>query len=198
MFNDKYGLTQSVLEGRKTMTRRIINTYEADEMDIWIGPYVTLYKKGDVLNNIFPAYKIGEEVAVAQRYIEVYNQYADWLDNKCKERYISPKFLSGLAGWTNKMFVKSRWMPNRIRITNVKIEMLQDVSYVDAMREGLIKRYDERNGFVHYSDINHNVDSYDWQVAFAELIDGVSGKDIWESNPWVFVYEFELIKNNNF
>lgn len=24
MFNDKYGLTQAVLEGRKTMTRRIV------------------------------------------------------------------------------------------------------------------------------------------------------------------------------
>ena len=26
MFNDKYGLTKSVLEGRKTQTRRITNT----------------------------------------------------------------------------------------------------------------------------------------------------------------------------
>lgn len=25
MFNDKYGLTQAVLEGRKTQTRRIVN-----------------------------------------------------------------------------------------------------------------------------------------------------------------------------
>lgn len=25
MFNDKYGLTQAVLEGRKTMTRRIVS-----------------------------------------------------------------------------------------------------------------------------------------------------------------------------
>lgn len=26
MFNDKYGLTQAVLEGRKTMTRRTVKT----------------------------------------------------------------------------------------------------------------------------------------------------------------------------
>ena len=35
-----------------------------------------------------------------------------------------------------------------------------------------------------------NNDSRD---AFAELIDKVSGKGTWESNPYVFVYEFELI-----
>lgn len=29
--------------------------------------------------------------------------------------------------------------------------------------------------------------------AFAALIDKVSGKGTWDSNPWVFVYEFKLI-----
>ena len=29
--------------------------------------------------------------------------------------------------------------------------------------------------------------------AFAALIDKVSGKGTWKSNPWVFVYEFELM-----
>ena len=31
LFNDKYGLTQAVLEGRKTQTRRIIKTSDAFE-----------------------------------------------------------------------------------------------------------------------------------------------------------------------
>lgn len=30
--------------------------------------------------------------------------------------------------------------------------------------------------------------------AYAALIDKISGKDTWESNPWVFVYDFELVK----
>ena len=32
------------------------------------------------------------------------------------------------------------------------------------------------------------------QYAYAALIDKVSGKGTWKSNPWVFVYEFELVK----
>lgn len=31
------------------------------------------------------------------------------------------------------------------------------------------------------------------QYAYAELIDKVSRIDIWESNPYVFVYDFELV-----
>ena len=30
--------------------------------------------------------------------------------------------------------------------------------------------------------------------AFAHLIDEVSGKGTWDSNPWVWVYDFELFK----
>lgn len=30
--------------------------------------------------------------------------------------------------------------------------------------------------------------------AFAALIDKVSGRGTWASNPWVVVYEFELMK----
>ena len=30
--------------------------------------------------------------------------------------------------------------------------------------------------------------------AFAVLIDKVSGRGTWKSNPWVVVYEFELVK----
>lgn len=30
--------------------------------------------------------------------------------------------------------------------------------------------------------------------AFAALIDKVSGRGTWDCNPWVVVYEFELVK----
>lgn len=32
------------------------------------------------------------------------------------------------------------------------------------------------------------------KLAYADLIDHISGKGTWASNPYVFVYEFELIK----
>ena len=41
---------------------------------------------------------------------------------------------------------------------------------------------------------------YEWtdfrtpQEAFAILIDKINGKGTWESNPYVWVYDFELVK----
>ena len=47
--------------------------------------------------------------------------------------------------------------------------------------------------------MNNSTNSKIWlgrtpSKAYAELIDKVSGKGTWESNPYVFVYDFELIK----
>ena len=36
------------------------------------------------------------------------------------------------------------------------------------------------------------------QDAYASLINKIYGKGTWESNPFVFVYDFELIENNTY
>ena len=35
---------------------------------------------------------------------------------------------------------------------------------------------------------------FDVPTSFAHLINKVSRKDVWSGNPYVFVYDFELIK----
>lgn len=190
MFNDKYGLTQAVLEGRKTMTRRVVGMHPDDDMD-----------NGDMDVFDAPRYKVGEVLALAQKYQDVYDQ----LD--LKRLRVSNGFLMESPGWTNKMFVRSDFMPNQIRITNVRIEKLQDISDEDCMREGIVKHNAlpdalgiDRYRFISYAyNASQDPKCKKWwfrtpRAAFAALIDKVSGKGTWESNPWVFVYEFELVK----
>ncbi len=112
MFNDKYGLTKAVLEGRKTMTRRIAKKVLVEDIDqhlVWTGEF----KK--------PKYKVGEVVAVAQSY-HALNKAGfvapKWCEHTCED---SP-------GYSNKMFVRADLMPYQIRITNVRVERLQDIS----------------------------------------------------------------------
>ena len=180
MFNDKYGLTQAVLEGRKTMTRRTVPDGTP------LGNWAETENKS--------RYKVGDVVAVAQRYEDVYDEMlSTWKDSLEQCRPILSK--SESDGWDNKMFVQADLMPHQIRITNVSIERLQDISDEDCLREGII----EDAPGVQYSF--HTTIGYCGQYpfnsprsAFAALIDKVSGKGTWESNPYVFVYEFELIK----
>lgn len=196
MFNDRYGLTQAVIEGRKTMTRRLVDPKSKYEELRFVQPCIaTEYGLYGYTENdewvIIPKYKVGEVVAVAQSYNEVVREF------------------TGLAfepGSTNKMFVRADLMPYRIRITGIKCERLQNISDAECMKEGVV------GGIIGYyvpgikcKDWSKEsyVDTEDgrtWKLfptpreAFASLIDKISGKGTWERNPWVVVYEFELVK----
>lgn len=97
-------------------------------------------------------------------------------------------------GWNNKMFVKAELMPHRVRITNIRVERLQDISESDCLKEG-IWRYDNV-GFEGTTYWYHGIANSSFrtpQMAYASLIDHISGKCTWVNNPYVFVYDFELI-----
>lgn len=210
MFNDKYSLTQAVLDGRKTMTRRIIKcprTFKGEwvagfnihrrHSDKKIVGYPCMYdadeRKFDS-GEIIPHYKVGEVLSIAQSYESLgMNPEIALNDRDGIGFYTKTKFA---PGWKNKMFVRADLMPHHIRITNIKIERLQDISDKDCLKEGIYK------GQCGSAD-THFMDAYYYKgdiqpyctprEAFAALIDKVSGKGTWESNPYVFAYEFELI-----
>ena len=187
MFNDKFGLTQAVLDGRKTMTRRISEDQIRNSIFCKSG-YESIHGY-----EIKPKYKVGEVVAIAQSYRD--SGYSpDSLDRHPKDLSIRG-FLKDSAGWDNKMFVKSYACKHHIKITNIKIERLQDISDEDCLKEGIIHAYTDNDGIKRYHT-PHTKRGYLStdipQQAFEFLINKVSGKGTWESNPFVFAYEFVL------
>lgn len=209
MFNDKFGLTQAVLDGRKTMTRRIVSEKLLDRWTDYddfcnsvsvenIHTERQYYDEKDFFLNNAP-YKLGEVVAIAQSYMDVDRfhrkgknaAYLEYLDSILPELKLYP-------GWGNKMFVKVNLMPNHIKITGIKVERLQDISDEDCMKEGII-RY-TKDETVYKYDLSDGFEMLGWgnmkrnpKDVFACLIDKVSGKGTWESNPYVFAYEFVLV-----
>ncbi len=196
MFSDKYGLTQAVLEGRKTQTRRI--AYMPNGFIIFDDKDFQLKKldNGQALltlcNNRFKTanYKIGETIAIAQRYEDMAKD--DDLFRLCS------KFLGRIIfekGCHNKMFVRADLMPHHIRITNIRVERLQDISEEDCLKEGIWRG--DNVGLEGTTYWYHGLANSSFRTAkeaYAALIDKISGKGTWESNPYVFVYDFELVK----
>ena len=190
MFNDKYGLTQAVLEGRKTQTRRI--AYTAGRWrDIMVRQDLEGVNKGkaclfgDGILLAKSAYKLGETIAIAQKYEDLRkgDEFFRLLGKVIFEK-----------GFHNKMFVKADFMPHRIRITNIRVERLQDISEEDCIAEGVWR--DDNVGLEGTMFWYHGLANSSFrtpQQAYASLIDRISGKGTWESNPYVFVYDFELI-----
>lgn len=202
MFDDKYGLTKAVLEGKKTMTRRLPDKAWRDIM-----PGLA----GEDLSHASTPFKVGEVVAVAQSLRDMgYNPR----DTKHKSGAIWG--LDHTPAWTNKMFVSASECVHQISITGVRVERLQDISDEDCIREGIEedspyywvpvnmslpnwRKIVEGVSDMYPNDRDGKVYPHFWdspRKAFAALIDRISGKGTWESNPWVFVYEFELLKEN--
>lgn len=216
MFNDKYLLTQAVLEGRKTQTRRILNptmlferlnTYEGwtkESIADWKESCKDrLYKaEGEELKEMLDyalehsLYKVGENVAIAQRYIDLADN--DEFYRLCGIHGMPLECIKYEKGCKNKMFVKADLMPHRIRITDIRIERLQEISDEDCIAEGIKKNPEVLRGMGEFSYIKGVTLKFEMSTtprgAYAKLIDHISGKGTWASNPYVFVYEFELVK----
>lgn len=190
MFKDKYGLTDAVLKGKKTMTRRFVPTKEAKRLDSFYDSDDWDYAKQTCIDDS-AAYMIGEVVAVAQSYRTLEKEIRSLgLPLDLKENIAKHK------GYTNKMFVKASDMPHQIRITDIKIERLHEISEEDALKEGvygeevLDAKLNLCYAYTFYPPLRHYETA---REAFSHLIDKVGKKGTWDSNPWVFVYSFELV-----
>lgn len=198
MFNDRYGLTDAVIEGRKTMTRRLVSdrlwemwTDYDDFCNSVIGGIARggtsvsreYYRERDFFKDKC-SYKVGEIVAVAQCYNDVVREFTD---------------LAFVPGSTNKMFVRADLMPHQIRIIGIRCERLRDISDEDCMKEGVVDVTYFKTGGRPYELFALPGHEYEETFntprrAFAALIDKASGRGTWDRNPWVVVYEFELVK----
>ena len=192
MFSDDYCLTKAVLDGTKTMTRRLLkvpktcNGKEVYSFNVLTNNAGTqcvdlVDENGGVLGSWKPHYEVGEVVAIAQSYNTIGKTQYD-------------KFGNGVPGNSNKMFVRAELLPHHIRITDVKVERLQSISGADILKEG-VWQYPKLRAY-HVSKATGfapDVAFLTAREAFAYLIDRISGKGTWKSNPWVVAYSFELI-----
>lgn len=200
MFNDRYGLTQAVLEGRKTQTRRI--AYTAGRWrDIMVRQDLEGVNKGkaclfgDGILLAKSAYKLGETITIAQKYEDLRKD--DEFYRLCGKNGMPLECIKYEKGCHNKMFVRADLMPHHIRITNIRVERLQDISEADCLKESIW--CDDNVGLEGTTYWYHGLANSSFRTAkeaYAALIDKISGKGTWESNPYVFVYDFELINKH--
>lgn len=202
MFNDRYGLTQAVIEGRKTVTRRIVSDklwdrwtdYDDFCNSVSCGPSTPVvrqyYNEFEFFKDNLP-YRIGEIVAVAQSYDQINPQIVH-----CR--------IDDLGDWGgdhpgqyNKMFVRADLMPHQIRITSVRPERLQDITDEDCIKEGIFEEpfpFGEGYCFDPIFPRCHKTNFNTPREAFASLMDKISGRGTWEQNPFVWRIEFKLVK----
>ena len=189
-------LFHAVIEGRKTQTRRIIKPQPDDEglhdhtkfpMSFhpsynMVGFWGTVEETGES-KQFNPRYKLGDTVYLKEPYYEfdletiLYKYRGDFVG----DAHDSQKNMV----WENKLFMPAKYARYFIEITGVYVERLQDISDEDCLREGIL-----------LSDID-KPPHYDFdtpQEAYAALINNINGEGTWDRNPYVWVYDFKLVK----
>lgn len=140
---------------------------------------------GENLIPVKSRYNVGEIVAIAQAYKDILETLPEPYRRK-SDGWISTE-ISESIGFRNKLYVKPILMPLQIKILGVRAERLQDISNEDCIKEGI-----EKNGLCYFNGV-HTHSFLSPREAYKALINSIDGKDTWDNNPWVWVYDYELI-----
>lgn len=101
------------------------------------------------------------------------------------------KWFSHYGEWKQSLFMPKEAARIWLKVTNVRVEQLQDITEDGAEAEGVI----DNRGFIH-SPENEYDRIYTAREHFIEIWDRTIKKsDLdsygWDANPWVWVIEFE-------
>lgn len=173
-------MVEAVLEGRKTQTRRIVKCNSPEFISIVIALETGSRNNDDLKKEMalaFCPYKqVGDVLWVKETFRLDGNRirYKAFCQNpkeyKWKSSLFMPKFAARI------------WL----RITNIKIERLNNISYADARAEGI--------PLPPAGASQEQIDqAYDEIHEFGSLWESINGKDSWSENPWVWVIEFTPI-----
>ncbi len=191
MFNERYGLQQATFNETKTMTRRVVPDKIMKDALAYQSHHINDEKAYEKYILDHAPYKVGEVVAIAQRYSQIISAITPRFAPHAKDWMRSEK------GWDNKMFVKAKWMPHHIEIKSRRLEHLQDISDEDCLREGIMEgefmNTWDRYYYDHWGDCPNHITFRTPRAAYASLIDKVGKRGTWDNNPLVFAYEYERL-----
>lgn len=165
-------MVEAILEGRKTMTRRVLKREKQYGPFSFDDPRVARY---------CPYGQPGNLLWVKEALVE-------W-SGATYYKVDKARVGEGLSWGWQKPVLHGMYMPRWaarifLKITNVRVERVQDISNADARREGL--KY-------HGPEDGHHVPNI--QGVFSVLWDKLNGKEHpWSSNPWVWVIEFKRVE----
>lgn len=181
-------MVQAILEGRKTMTRRVVkDTQNWDYVRLYDGhaKFCELYNH---LNETYikcPYGQPGDRLWVKETYLTntendscPYTYKADWHDSILNH----PK---NIGIWKPSIFMPKSAARLWLEIVNVKVERLRDISEEDAQKEGVT---------MSGCQINSADGSYLFSYLFFALWSKINGEESLKQNPWVWVIEFRRIE----
>ncbi len=185
LFNTE--MVQAILEGRKTVTRRIVKPQPKGYFEVNDNP-LYIYDSDLPPGRIAPQFQAGDYLYVR----ETWNWYP--IENDTKKSYIYR------ADFSDKQAEHGIWRPSIhmpkeatrifLKVTDVRVERLTNMLTKDFCNEGLNLYKDD--GRTEKSEIELEYEFEDlWNSTIKKADLDTYG---WDANPWVWVVEFERVE----
>ena len=199
-------MVQALLAGRKTMTRRVIKQAIG-----WDAVWKPTKIKEEHLDGI-PRYemRVGTQYSLPWfkcpygqvgdilwvRESVSYFRQADGRIQREKTKYKADEKWNGnkLIKWKPSIHMPKEACRLKLKITNIRVERLTDITEKDAIAEGVEQKFSHLFNEWRFKDYANVKD--DWRSAvssFQSLWASINGIDAWDEDPWVWVIEFERV-----
>lgn len=177
-------MVQAILEGKKTMTRRIfkdnprVKSYngpvDLKEMYKNFQPYLLSFSKYGEHNDI----------------LWVRETFSPFGEGHIYKADALPEFEDLDIKWRASMFLPKEAARIWLQITDITIERLQDITNEDALKEGIkVIEHDE----AHYDYMNEGGSYAHPRGSFFSLWRKINGDESLDLNPWVWAISFKVL-----
>jgi hypothetical protein len=211
-------MIKSILDGSKIQTRRIIKP-QPDEDGLafhtvkkeWHDTNGQAYKPKAMPGDIFWCRETWAEAGnfassefANSEVIAYRTEDAVFYDNK--EPLDTFAWNWNMIKWKPSIFMPKEACRLFLKVTNVRVERLKDISMEDAIAEGIqpITAHNDPNRILGWHDYMVNPKDgfntfFDPRESFFSLWESINGEESLDANPWLFVYDFFMIeKPENF
>ena len=183
-------MVQAILQGRKTQTRRVVKM-----PDSAYNPYYSLdnkeffyYKDGWGGNKLKCPYgQVGDVLWVRETW--AYTMVQD--ETKLGYVYKADEYIENEVKWKPSIHMPKEACRLKLRITNIRVERLQDISPKDVVKEGIEGSDGHWKNYLNGGEELYRTDS------FRTLWQSINGEQSWDDNLWVWVIEFERLNTPN-
>lgn len=189
-------MVQALLENRKSQTRRTkglnyINT-NPDNWEIEYLDSIWARAKDFEIKELKKPYDVGDILWVRESFTPVgYKEKPMYYLYKANRDHKSMK-------WKPSIHMPKKAARLFLKVTNIRVERLQDITEADAIAEGIYMNYPIV--YRDYLQKDHSRTGFDNPIeSFFSLWGFINGEASLKSNAWVWVIEFERVeKPENF
>lgn len=188
-------MVKALLDGRKTQTRRILKDQPVKAKAHDGFSFLNVPKIGPIWDakNKCPYGQPGDLLWVRETW---YNDagfgspiYYYRADGEFDELFVRHKL--GQVGpfkWKPSIYMPKAAARIWLRITDVRVERLQDISEDDAEAEGILI---DDEGLMCFDYINKTMRHIVPEESYKSLWESINGPESWDANPWVWVVSSE-------